>query len=152
MRKSRLILLAAAAAFSLLAAAVLTACNPITIKNVFGGPPLVLTGNYQADLPSIQAFNTSIKAGAAANLATLQSYFIAACPYVADAQSQLPAAQTAAATVLTPSAAAKQAANVSTALVAAQKLCSAGTATTSSTFFSAVVDGISWVYGMIRAG
>jgi hypothetical protein len=133
-------------------AALLAACNPITIKNVFGGPPLVLTGNYNADLPSITAFNASIKAGAAASAATLQSYFVAACPYVADAQSQLPAAQAAAASLMTTTAAAKQAANVATTLTAAQKLCNAGTATTSATFFSAVVDAFEWVYGMIKNG
>jgi hypothetical protein len=141
-----------AARFALLAVALaLTACNPVTIGNPFGGPPLVLTGNYNADLPSITAFNASIKAGIKADVALVRQFFVNACPYVADASSKVPVAQAAAQQLgMSASAAEKQAANVHQTLIAAGKLCAAGTATDSQSFFSAVVDAFEWVYGMIK--
>ncbi len=132
------------------AALLLAACNPVTIPNLFGGPPLVLTGNYNADLPSITAFNATVKAGIATDAATLQSYFVALCPYVADAQNQLPAAQTAATHLMTPSAAAKQTNNAAIALNVAQRACVAGTAPNLKVVFTAAVQAVEYVYGMVK--
>lgn len=143
--KSMKIIVAASLAFTL------AACNPVTIPNPFGGPPLVLTGNYNADLPSITAFNTTLKAGVQADAAKLQAFFQAACPYVADAQAQLPAAQQAAAQIMTASAAQKQIGNAAVALTAAQKVCNGATASNLQGIFTAAVDAFEYVYGVIKA-
>lgn len=134
-----------------MAGTLLAACN-ITIPAPGGGAPLVLTGNYNADLPSITAYRAALTAGLKADSVKLQAFFAASCPYVASAQAQLPAAQTAAQQVMTASAAAKQINNASAALNVAQQVCNGASASNLQGIFTAAVDAFQLVYGLVKNG
>jgi hypothetical protein len=96
-------------------ATMLSACM---IRDPFGGPPLVLTGNLQADLPGIQSYAADIKAGVKKDAAEVQAVFQQYCPSVNDAATaaaSVDPANVAANTGLTVSAATKQVGNVQSA-------------------------------------
>src|SRR5690348_13536432 len=68
-----------------LCALALAACS-IHIPNPFAGPGLTLTGDLGADMPGIEAYAASIKAGVAADAAKVKATFDKLCPYVSQAQ------------------------------------------------------------------
>ncbi len=128
----------------------LGACNPITI-NLPGLPTLTLTGNLGNDMPSINQFNTALKAGAKSDLATLQGYFNTFCPYVPQAQADLPQAQSAAQSLgMTSSAAAKQVGNAATALTVAANVCATGTSTNWTAAFQNAVTAFDLIEGLVK--
>lgn len=139
-------------------ALVAAACQ-LTVPNIYGGPDLTLTGNYKADLPSIQAYAASIKAGVTKNAAEIRGWLIELCPYVSDAQAQLADPSTAAfiqkgaaAVNATASGANKQISNVQSGLAVAAKACAVGTAPNIATAFVAGVDAVSTVQNLIKTG
>lgn len=151
MRKSML----AAALMSALAVA---GCQ-VTIPNIYGGPDLTLTGNVKADMPSIQAYAASIKAGVKKNAAELRGWMDELCPYVSQAQAQLGDPSTvafiqkgAAAVNSTQSGADKQISNVQSGLTIAAKVCATGTAPNIATAFVSGVDAVSTVQNLIKTG
>lgn len=137
---------------------VLGACQ-VTIPNIFGGAPLVLTGNYTNDRAGIDAFAASIKAGIAADATTVQGWFNELCPDVAQAQQTL-ADPTAQATIqqgasnigLTASATKVQINNINQGLSLGAKFCSVGTATNLQAAFLAALDAVHAVENLIKSG
>lgn len=140
-------------------ALVVAACNPVTIPNPFGGPSLVLTGNYQNDLPSIQAYAASIKAGVKKSDAEIQGWLNELCPFVTQAQVQLTDPATMdfiykGASVVngTQSGANKQISSVQSGLTIASKACAVGTATNLAQAFVAGVDAVVTIQSLIKTG
>ena len=128
------------------------ACNPLTIPNPFGGAPLVLTGNFNSDLPSIQSYAADLKAGAKADVAQVQAAFAKLCPYVSNAQAALPDAQTKAATVIGTDVATKNVNNASDGLNVAGKICATGISTDLKTAFINGVKAVTSVYNLVKYG
>jgi hypothetical protein len=121
-------------------ATMLSACM---IRDPFGGPPLVLTGNLQADLPGIQSYAAEVQA-------VFQQY----CPSVNDAATaaaSVDPANVAANTGLTVSAATKQVGNVQSAANLAVTICNGGTATDVKTAFVNFAAAAKTVLGWINA-
>lgn len=136
----------------------LAACQ-VTVPNVYGGPSLVLTGDYSADLPSIQAYAASIKAGVKKNASEIRGWLVELCPFVADAQaslddpSSLALIQKGAATVNASSSGVdKQINNIKSGLTIAAKACAVGTAPDIATAFVSGVDAVSAVQNLKKTG
>jgi hypothetical protein len=139
-------LLVSALALSLAAC---SAAHPWTIKNPFGGAPLVLTGNLGNDMPSINAYNATLQAGVKADVTELQGYFTTLCPYVAQAQAALPNALPVAQQALGTTAGQKQISNATQALTVAQNFCAVGTASNLQAAFTAAVQAVNFIRGLI---
>lgn len=71
------------------ALALATTASACTFMNPFGGPPLALTGDLQADLPGIHAYAASIKAGIKADAAVVKAKFQQLCPKIKPLQDAL---------------------------------------------------------------
>lgn len=145
-------------AVALMSAFAVAGCQ-VTIPNIYGGPDLTLTGNYKADLPSIQAYAASIKAGVKKSAAEIQGWMQELCPYVSQAQAQLADPGTvafiqkgAAAVNATQSGADKQISNVQSGLTIAAKACAVGTAPNIASAFVSGVDAVSTVQNLIKTG
>lgn len=136
---------------SLSAALMLGGC---IIANPFGGAPLVLTGNLQADMPGIQQYAADIKAGVQKDSAEVRAMFMQYCPSVNDANS---AAQSvnpnsvASTTGVTVTVAQKQVGNVQAATNLAVVVCNGGTATDVKTAFVNFAAAAKIVLGWINA-
>lgn len=127
-----------------------------TIANPFGGPPLLLTGNLQADMPGIQAYAASIKAGVKKDAGEVRAMFLQYCPTVADANAAAKATTTDQVVtysggVVTQTAAEKQLGNVQAATELAVTVCNGGTATDVKSAFVSFADAVKIVAGWIKA-
>lgn len=145
-------------AAALVCALAVAACQ-VTIPNPYGGPSLTLTGNYKNDLPAIQAYAASIKAGVKKTNAEIQGWMVELCPFVSDAQAQLADPNTmafiqkgAAAVNATQSSADKTVSNVQSGLAIAAQACAVGTAPNLATAFVAGVDAVSTVQNLVKTG
>lgn len=145
--------------FAVVAVSLGLAACVVTIPNPFGGPVLTLTGNYENDLPSIQAYVASLKAGAKADAATARGWLLELCPLIPQAEAQLNDPQTMTYIVagaklanMTDSALQKQLANVNAGLNVADKACATGTAPNWGTALIAAVDAVTTIRTLIKAG
>lgn len=130
-------------------------CAACTVHNPFGGPDLVLTGNLTADMPSIQAFQASLKAGIKADAAKVRDVFVQLCPHISEGQKLAAGApaQAAAATVTgSDDNGHKLITNINSGLSIGSKFCISGTATDLKSAFIAAVDAVSAIYSLVRNG
>jgi hypothetical protein len=128
----------------------LAACNPVTIKNPFGGVPLVLTGNLQGDMPGILAYEQAVKQGIAADAASAKQFLIGICPtvqQVAAIATGTDPASISSSLGITLTAAQKQVSNAQQGAAAATAVCAGAAATDVKTAAASFVTAAKIVYG-----
>lgn len=126
-----------------------------TIQNPFGGPSLSLTGSLTADMPGIQAYAASIKAGVKADIGKVQDFFQTVCPLLPQAQTAVsdPTTQQLAVTVTgSDTGGQKLISNLNTGLQVGGKVCATGTSTNWGQALVTTVDAIKAVESLVKTG